>query len=597
MSLLSRLRRPSTATGRAPARADRSTPTAGPAGDAPTPTPPEADPTTPQAPAAAGRARWRTVAVRVTTVLAGMLVLAVLTAPDRLDQVTPVAFLRVPIEGLLAAALLLALPGRPRRPVAVSIGVVLGLVAIVKVLDLGMSASLARPFDLVLDWVLLDDGYAFLTDSVGTGGAVAAAVGLVALVVALLVLTSWSVLRLTRVAAGHHRVATRVVAGLTALWVAAATLGVPVADSGTATLVGQHVGQVGAGLRDRREFTDQVNRDAFRDTPGDQLLTALRGKDVVLAFVESYGRDAVEDPEFAGQVGAVLDGGTRRLAAAGFTARSGFLTSPTAGGGSWLAHDTLLSGLWINNQQRHDSLLASDRLTLNGAFRRAGWQTVGVMPAATSPWPEGAFFGYDRYHDAAGLDYRGPQFSYAPMPDQYTLSAFQRRERANPDHAPIMAQIPLVSSHSPWVAIPRMLDWDHVGDGSIYRRPTSVAFNPKNVVGRSTTEVRTGYRRAIEYSLNSLISYVQTYGDDDLVLVFLGDHQPSPLVTGPNASRDVPITVVTRDPAVLARVGGWGWQEGLRPGPDAPVWPMDTFRDRFLTTFGPQPPAHVAAPR
>ena len=57
--------------------------------------------------------------------------------------------------------------------------------------------------------------------------------------------------------------------------------------------------------------------DAFRDTPGDQLLTGLRGKDVVLAFVESYGRSAVEDPEFAPQVGAVLDAGNRRLRAAG----------------------------------------------------------------------------------------------------------------------------------------------------------------------------------------------------------------------------------------------------------------------------------------
>ena len=33
--------------------------------------------------------------------------------------------------------------------------------------------------------------------------------------------------------------------------------------------------------------------DAFRDTPGEDLLTALRGKDVVFVFVESYGRDAI----------------------------------------------------------------------------------------------------------------------------------------------------------------------------------------------------------------------------------------------------------------------------------------------------------------
>ena len=31
----------------------------------------------------------------------------------------------------------------------------------------------------------------------------------------------------------------------------------------------------------------------------------------------------------------------------------------------------------------------------------------------------------------------------------------------------------------------------------------------------------------------------------------------------------------------------WGWQPGLRPAPDAPVWRMDAFRDRFLSAFGP----------
>jgi hypothetical protein len=42
---------------------------------------------------------------------------------------------------------------------------------------------------------------------------------------------------------------------------------------------------------------------------------------------------------------------------------------------------------------------------------------------------------------------------------------------------------------------------------------------------------------------------------------------------------------------VLDRISGWGWQDGLKPGPQAPVSRMDTFRDRFLTAFGPQPKA------
>ncbi|MEV4388311.1 sulfatase-like hydrolase/transferase, partial [Micromonospora sp. NPDC049580] len=280
--------------------------------------------------------------------------------------------------------------------------------------------------------------------------------------------------------------------------------------------------------------------------------------------------------------------------AAGYAARSGFLTSPTFGGGSWLAHDTLLSGLWTDNEQRHRSLLASDRLTLNGAFRRAGWQTVGVLPAATQPWPEQGFFSYDRYYDAEALGYRGPKFSYAPMPDQYTLSFFQRRVRAGADR-PIMAEIPLISSHSPWTAVPRMIGWDEVGDGSIYHSDAG-AKDDGNADDRDTGRIRAGYRQAVAYSLQALISYVQSYGDDDLVLVFLGDHQPAPVVTGEGASRDVPITIVARDPAVLDRVAGWGWQDGLRPGPQAPVWPMDTFRDRFLTTFGPST-SPLAAPR
>jgi len=93
------------------------------------------------------------------------------------------------------------------------------------------------------------------------------------------------------------------------------------------------------------------------------------------------------------------------------------------------------------------------------------------------------------------------------------------------------------------------------------------------------------YGRSIEYSLNSLISFVETYGDDDLVLLIVGDHQPATIVTGPDAGHDVPITLVARDPAVMQRVSSWGWQNGMNPDPAAPVWPMDSFRDRFLDAF------------
>jgi hypothetical protein len=99
--------------------------------------------------------------------------------------------------------------------------------------------------------------------------------------------------------------------------------------------------------------------------------------------------------------------------------------------------------------------------------------------------------------------------------------------------------------------------------------------------------VRAAYGRSIEYSLQTLVSFVERYGDDDLVLVVLGDHQPSTVVTGlhPDLSHDVPVSIIAHDPSVLDRIGDWGWEDGLRPSPQAPVSPMSSFRDRFLDAF------------
>ena len=103
----------------------------------------------------------------------------------------------------------------------------------------------------------------------------------------------------------------------------------------------------------------------------------------------------------------------------------------------------------------------------------------------------------------------------------------------------------------------------------------------------SPAGVRTAYGQTVAYSLDSVVSFLRGTHDDDLVVVVLGDHQPVSIVSGDHAGHDVPVTVVARDPAVLDRISAWGWQDGLRPGPTAPVWPMDRFRDRFLTAYGP----------
>jgi hypothetical protein len=85
--------------------------------------------------------------------------------------------------------------------------------------------------------------------------------------------------------------------------------------------------------------------------------------------------------------------------------------------------------------------------------------------------------------------------------------------------------------------------------------------------------------------MGSLISFVRRYGDKDTVVLLMGDHQPATFVSGQDATHDVPVSIIARDPRVMARIAGWGWQDGLLPSPHAPVWPMAGFRDRFLTAF------------
>src|SRR5262249_44056614 len=148
-----------------------------------------------------------------------------------------------------------------------------------------------------------------------------------------------------------------------------------------AALAVDEVQAVQAGLREHSVLARQIAHDPYRDTVGSRLLTGLRGKDVLLVFVESYGRSAVAGSSFSPGIDAVLRQGNAQLQAAGFSSRSAFLTSPTFGGLSWLAHSTMQSGIRVDGQRSYNQLVANDRLTLTSAFKRAGWRAVGFMPA------------------------------------------------------------------------------------------------------------------------------------------------------------------------------------------------------------------------
>jgi hypothetical protein len=542
-------------------------------------------------PVAGGRHRLRTMLARVGTGLAFAVVWIALIAPDRPDQLGPAALVRIPVEGLLLVALGLALPARPRRVSAALLGLLLGLLAVVKILDVGFYEELDRPFNPVIDYSSIGPAIGVLRDSIGRGWTNVAVVGAVLIVAVVIGAVTVSMLRVSRIVAGHRRTSLRAVGSLGLVWLVCAALGVqlvpgaPVASRSATALTVEQIRNTRAALADQQRFSNALaSFDPAGRIPTGQLLSGLRGKDVIIAFVESYGDVAVQDSSFSPGVDAVLSSGTQTLASAGFGTRSAFLDSPTFGGISWLAHSTLQSGLWVNNQQRYNQLVASNRYTLSDAFSRAGWRTVGDVPSNTEPWPQGSsFYHYDQLYDEHNVGYAGPKFSYASMPDQYTLAAFQRMELAG-GHPPVMAEIDLVSSHTPWTPLPRMVDPAKIGDGSIFDPMPAQGPTP-SALWQNAGQVRASYGQSIQYSLTALVSFVTNAHDDNLVLVLLGDHQPATIVSGSHASHRVPITIVAHDPSVLQRIAGWGWTDGMQPSRTAPVWPMSAFRDRFLKAY------------
>ncbi len=529
--------------------------------------------------------------------LALIVLYLVLVLPGHPDSLGLSALLRIPVELPIMVLLLLASPPSAWRYLRAVLVAGLGLFILARFADLAAHASLGRPFNWLLDMHLAGASVDLL---IGTLGPVRAAALVVAAAIAWLVLTTlawWAtgVLRSRQAArwrpAAGTLAAAMIIGGIHLGAAAGLAPTLTTADSSLSVL--DHLRSLRLSLADRAVFRAELAEDGFARIPSDRLLEGLRGVDVLFLFVESYGRSTLEKPAFASTVDRALADFEGAAGAAGFDTRSAWLTAPIQGGQSWLAHATLLAGLRIDNQRRHQSLLLSDRATLVGDFRRAGWRTLAVMPAVERPWPEASFFGFDRVYDANGLGYAGEPFNWVTMPDQFTLSALHALELDRRDGPPVMASVALISSHAPWTPIPPLLPWDAVGDGSVFTDHAR-AGDPPDVVWRDPDRIRAQYLRSIDYVLRTLESWLLEYGRDDMLLVILGDHQPARVVTGDVASFDVPIHLVTRDAAVLDAIDDWGWSDGMRPGADAPVWRMERMRERFLAAFTPAADAYAA---
>lgn len=504
----------------------------------------------------------------------------ILNLPDHPGALKVEFFLRLPLE-VPALGVLLLLPGRRWKRVLTGVVTLLAtLILCLKLADIGTQAAFQRPFNPYLDGKMLRDAWNI---AVGNLGAFTALLGVVAALLGLalvILLLRQAMAGLARLEGRPRRLGLVAAAALLAI---GGLLHGKDADLPVTAEAGPYLSErlqlIVASVRDLQAF-DRELAEAEGPQSGQGLFSAVSGRDVILVFVESYGQSAVEDPRYAPTIRPRLEGMQRDLAAAGFASASTWITSPTVGGLSWLAHGTFLSGLWTDSQARYDRLMISKRPSLNRLFAEAGWESVAVMPAITMDWPQSAYYGYDRILAAADLGYRGKPFNWITMPDQYTLSAFQRRVRDTPGRKPVMAQVVLISSHAPWTPVAHLIDWDAIGDGRIFDAQAT-GDQPPAVVWADPDNVRRHYLETIDYSLAALGSYIARDGSDALFLI-IGDHQPAAIVTGPQALRAVPLHVVSRDRALVARFEKDGFAAGLVPPSALPATRMDSLRDRLI---------------
>ncbi|QOL80020.1 sulfatase-like hydrolase/transferase [Pseudooceanicola spongiae] len=513
-----------------------------------------------------------------------LLIDLVLIQPNHPSAMSWQALRLVPLELPVLLLGCLAI-GRRAVPLAALASLMLTFMIVLKLADFAIFSAFDRGFDPLADMHLLPAGVQLLSGTVGRTGVVFAGLLLLLLLAsgaALLFLA----LRLWARTGSQLPQTPRVISGVVALmFVGLCVAEIRTALNGwtgwqppgsafTSRLAAEHLRDFARSHAELAAFKRAADNDPWQENSA--LLSRLEGRDVVIVFVESYGRAAFDNPLYGARHADTLSSGMAALETAGLVARSGWLQSPVIGGQSWLAHGTFATGLEVQDQRRYNAMLASPRQSLFSLATKAGYATAAFAPAIVMPWPEGSVLGFQSIYAAADLGYQGQPFNWVTMPDQYTLSAF---DRIAPRGAPLMAEVALISSHAPWTPVPKMVAWDQIGDGRVFDAAAVTGPSPREVWA-DPDRIRDHYARALDYSLQTVLSWAALPRAKAPLLVVLGDHQAAGFVSQ-YGGKDVPIHLIG-PPEAIALFDTWQWSPVLTPDAELAPWPMQAFRDRFL---------------
>jgi len=531
------------------------------------------------------RARIRAI----PTAVLGVVLLAALFLPSR-DPVTHgIAAEWRPSAELVGVLFLIAMAAlaSPRlvagRGFAFVVALLVVAAALLNLADAATPSLLGRDLNLYWDFRHLPSLFGLARDSAGLWSASVAAALLLAVVLLVITGAYW-IWRRVLATLADRRIA---IGAAVLLGVALDVTSFLPAEQrplaiGLGTDIVRHAASIERVWRMQAQAGIPLPTALASSGPPGSNLTGLKHRDVYLVYIESYGTTVFDTPEFRSALRGSLAEFESALRAAGYTMASHRLVSPTFGGGSWLAHATLASGVRMDDPVLYSQLFRSGRKLLPGYFKDAGWRAIEIMPGIKAPDPEARAWGFDRDVYAAELGYHGPSFGWFAIPDQFTLERASAIREALGSETPVFTQIVLVSSHIPFSPVPPYLpDWRDAGVfATVPADAWEEIFRPPD-----WTVLAPGYLKSLKYDFAVLGDWLANHLPGDGLVILLGDHQPPAVVGGELQQWTVPVHVLSRDPDLVAPFVAAGYAGGLVPPRTPPPKGMETFLPSFLAAF------------
>ena len=540
-------------------------------------------------PASQQRASRRNPAREAISASLGVLSLAVLFLPSR-DALTHATTIEwrpaAELAGLFFLVAMAALAAPRvflRRGPALVLSLLIVMAAVLNLIDAATPPLLGRELNLYWDLRHLPSLLGLARESAGPWRLAAAeAIGFVAL--SLLFAAAYLICRRVLLALTDRRIA---IGAAVVLGVALdVTAFAPAEHRLLATGFGAELARHAAALE--RSWQTPAGGagplPAALAAPGPPLssLAGLKRRDVYLVYIESYGTTVFDTPRFRDGLKGALTQFEAALRGSGYRVASNRLVSPTFGGGSWLAHATLASGVRLDDPVVYAQLLGSGRKLLPAYFKAAGWRAVEIMPGIKAPAHEAEAWGFDRRIYAAELGYRGPSFGWFAIPDQFTLDRATALRAGFGAETPVFAQIVLVSSHIPFSPLPPYVaDW---ADSGTFATVPNEAWQDINRAP-DWSALAPYYIKSLQYDLTVLGDWLTSRLAGQALVILLGDHQPPAMVGGELKEWTVPVHVLSRDPDLVAPFVAAGYVDGIVPSQAPPNPGMETFLPSFLAAF------------